>query len=169
MKCVEILEGSNVLQGDLVFIYHRERPVKSGWWRKVRYTNSSTLSDRKSNGDVVMVLEKYIHPDYIELINIDDCLNTRCEDGVFLMKDKTFSENVQGKYEVFAVASGVASVLITQSGYTIPSELTRCDRKDFVVSESGLQFFSELLDINLNQVNEVKEFAKFIKKAREDN
>lgn len=95
-------------QGDLIFLLHKEKPTKNGWWRKV--------NDGKN--EVIYVLEKPMHKDFS--LNRKEIKNSRIECNTCVMRDTTlkFGQN-QGKFEVLISAGGLAQYFIMKNNYLI--------------------------------------------------
>ena len=114
MKVNKICED-NVAQGDLVFILHKEKLVKSGWWRKVR-------CGKTSNKNVIYILEKPTHKDFN--LSHEDVRNSRVEHGMCVMKQNSLSYgiNVIKKFNILINAKGIAQAFILQNNYLIDSD-----------------------------------------------
>ena len=104
----------NVSLGDLVFIIHKEKPVKNGWWRKVRY-------GKTSNKNIIYILEKPIHKDFN--LSHKDIINSRVEHGMCIMKQNSLSYgiNVLKKFEILINTKGIAQAFILQNNYLVDS------------------------------------------------
>lgn len=105
------IRESKVAQGDLVFIHHKIKPYKTGWWRKIREGSTK-------NNVLYYILEKPMHKNFD--INIEISSASHTELGLCVMKSSTIryceSNNID-KYEIMADIRGVHSVFITNRGY----------------------------------------------------
>ena len=128
----------NVTQGDLVFIIHKEKPIKSGWWRKVR-------GGKPSNKNTIYILEKPIHKDFN--LSHEDVINSRVEHGMCIMKQNSLSYgiNVLKKFEILIDAKGVSQVFILQNNYLTDSNkeilnilLTEFDDDILITSDGNI-------------------------------
>lgn len=109
MKVSEIKE-SKVSQGALVFIYHKTKPYKTGWWRKIREGNTD-------NRTIYYILEKPMHKGY----TLDKASeNSHEEKGLCVMLDRTLKQGVDdNKYEIMAEVRGVDCVNLTLNDYDL--------------------------------------------------
>lgn len=101
----------NVAQGDLVFIYHKEKPYKTGWWRKVREGSSK-------NNLIYYVLEKPMHKDFDNTAD----LQAHKELNLYVMKDSTIKwceKYKPNKYEIMADIRGIHNVFVSTRGYRL--------------------------------------------------
>lgn len=107
-KLVRQIKEKDIAIGDLVFIYHHEKPTKSGWWRKVLYKNE----------DIYYALEKPLHKDFNFDIESKIC---HIEKGLCVMVQDTLSFGIDRKneYEVMAIVKGLDSILLTNNNYDI--------------------------------------------------
>lgn len=104
------IKECKVSQGDLVFIFHKTKPYKSGWWRKIREGSSE-------NNKIYYILEKPMHKGF----NIDIAsVNSHSEKGLCVMTDKTLKSGIEyNKYEIMADVRGVDCVLLSANNYNL--------------------------------------------------
>lgn len=169
---VDKISNKQVKVGDLVFILHPSKPMKTGWYRATNL--DVTLEGRK---EVILVFEKSVHP-YFSKNNIS-LVQSRRKHGVFLMKYSTytFDNNYDScKYLTLLVATGVSATRIVQSGYEIPKDLVGTDNvetKDVIVSKAGISIlrYLNLIQTGLEEDTNLENFmisrAKAVKKGEE--
>ena len=110
--CIRI---TNIPQGALVLILNKERPTKSGWWRKVR---EKVYTGKYSNCETLFVLEKPVHKDF----EPDDpnLSETHKEDGFFVMTTTTLKDGVAtGKYSILCCLCGTTSVRFALNSFNM--------------------------------------------------
>ena len=139
------IRESKVNQGDLVFIYHKTKPYKTGWWRKIR--EGSTKNDL-----IYYILEKPMHKDF----NIENEINSasHTELGLCVMKNSTIrycAANGIDKYEIMADIKGVHSVFLSTRGYHLADVLYKSnydideDKDNVIITKR----FKKLIDLYL--------------------
>lgn len=120
-KAVNYIKPIEIPQGSLVFIFHHKKPMKTGWWRKIRRTAASKETD------CIYILEKSFEKNFSK--NADQIKNSRVEHGIICMNENTVKlndiEEYNGdhSYEILACASGIASGIITSNNYLIKQTL----------------------------------------------
>jgi hypothetical protein len=138
-------------QGNLAFIIHNQKPVKSGWWRKVR----------NSKAEVIYILEKPFHKDFsLEHIDIKE---SRIEHGACVMKTNTLSygQNVENKFNVLASASGLAQYIIMKNNYLQNVELSVWNelmKESITITNDFEKLFK--MHFNKKQLSSIEEFAQ---------
>lgn len=144
------IEEKNVHQGDLVFLVNLEKPLKTGFYRKVR--DYSLLSE-----EVSYIFEKPMHKDFDA--KDETLIFSRKEKDVFIMKAKTLRDNnyYGNKYVLLAVIRGVDTILLMQNNY----DLTKIDKesRNTCVDPLFISFKHEYEKRN-NVKNEIFEIAK---------
>jgi hypothetical protein len=103
------IRESSIAQGDLVFIYHKTKPSKTGWWRKIREGSTD-------NKTIYYILEKPMHKDFDIKYEIE---TTHTENGFCVMTDKTLKEGEHYKYEILADIRGSHNILLSSNGYKL--------------------------------------------------
>ena len=101
----DIIKEEKVSLGSLVFIYHKRKPFKTGWWRKI-----------KDGCDEIYFLEKPLHKDF----TIDD--GDRVENGTYVMRSSTVkydNDFSKGSYEIMCVVSGSNQFELAKNNYNI--------------------------------------------------
>jgi len=127
-RAEEKIRESKVAQGDLVFIIHRDKDYKSGWYRKLR-----THTD-----EIVFVLES---PVTLKPFEVTD--NSRVEDRKYVIRNLTIREDPE-KYKIIIDARGVGSSVIATNGYRI------IDAMSFVSNaknKADITFTEEAVDL----------------------
>lgn len=135
-------------KGELILIYHKSRPMKSGWYRYIKDStfpepNNKSYSVIKVTGDSLYVLEKSIHKDF----NFDDSTisETRKKDGVYCVGRQSFINKTDSEeYIILAICDGIGSVKIAQNSYKPTVELM--NSKHIVYKELGEKILEEMLD-----------------------
>ena len=110
----DCIRETKVAQGDLVFIYHKTKPYKTGWWRKIR---SGSGEDKI----IYYILEKPMHKNF----NMAKAsVQSHVEKELCLMTDKTLKNGIEhDKYEILADVRGVQSVSLSTRGYQLKDRL----------------------------------------------
>ncbi|HBJ1650864.1 TPA: hypothetical protein LA460_000082 [Clostridium botulinum] len=146
------IEESEVHQGDLILLIHKEKPVKSGWWRKVRLKKK----------EIVYVLEKPIHKDFS--LRHKDIMESRIENGYCVMKSNTLSygQNILNKFIIFAKAGALSQQYIMNNNYLLGESKKNFDElsnfDDFTTSTDGDKFFE--LYFNKDKTDIIKDLVK---------
>ena len=142
----------NISLGDLVFILHKEKPVKNGWWRKVR-------CGKLNNRNIIYILEKPIHKDFS--LSHKDVRDSRIEHGMCIMKQNSLSYgiNVIKKFDILINAKGVAQSFVSQNNYLMDSNkeminsiLTEFDNDFLITSEGKILLESWTNKISKNEI-----------------
>lgn len=146
----DFIKERTINQGNLVFIIHNEKPVKSGWWRKV-----------KNKEEVIYILEKPVHKEFS--LEHKDVRESRVEHEVCVMKDSTLSygQDVNNKFEILASASGLAQYIIMNNNYLQNVNTDTWDklmRENIIVTDNFEKLFS--LYTNEKQYSNIEELAK---------
>lgn len=161
MLVPEINEG-NVHQGDLVFILHKEKPMKTGWYRKVKHTC-------EGSSDLVYVFEKSVHPRF----NSNDftLANSRKEKGIFMLKACTIAKAKKygDQYEILLRVAGVSATRIVLQDYKLKQEDFDSMTEDqdnkynstYEYTGRGLQFLNKIF-APITPTNELMRFAEDI-------
>lgn len=158
----ESLIENEVHRGDLVFILHRTKPMKTGWYRKSRVSN-------KNSTETVYVFEKPIHPNFDP--NDITLTRSRKERDVFLMKNTTVSFNDNkphlNEYEILVQATGVSAVIILQNGYTIPNSINYTGLADICITDRGVDFLSLVNVIQPfgQEASDIEKYARTINRG----
>ena len=144
MNYVDQIKEGKVAQGDLTLIFHTKKPVKTGWYRKVRCGESE-------DNNIVYILEKPLHKDFS--LNHKDIKSTRIEHGMCMMKASTVRDGWNGEcpYEILIDARGIAQGYIVANNYLIDANVDIVDRllygknmpRDLVITERGAEFLQE--------------------------
>lgn len=143
------IEEQYIHQGDLVFLVNTEKPLKTGFYRKVR--------DYSSTEEVCYILEKPLHKNF----NAEDetLVSSRKEKGIFIMRAKTVRNDkyYNNNYVLLAVIRGVDTILLMQNNY----DLTKIDAesKNTCVDSLFINFVQEYEKRNVVQ-NKIFEIAK---------
>ena len=88
-----------------VFTYHKRKPFKTGWWRKI-----------KDGCDEIYFLEKPLHKDF----TTDD--DSRVENGTYVMRSSTVKNDNnfnEGFYELMCVVNGSNQFELAKNNYNI--------------------------------------------------
>ena len=118
MQTRDRINESNVAQGDLAFIYHKTKPMKTGWWRKVR---EGVCLDKK----IYYILEKPMSKNYCA---VDAGINSHQEFGLCVMTPHTLKLGIDtNKYEIMATVRGTYSVKLVKHDYSL--EYIRANNK----------------------------------------
>lgn len=151
------IRESKVAQGDLVFIYHKIKPYKTGQWRKIREGSTK-------NNVLYYILEKPMHKNFNINAEINSASHT--ELGLCVMKSSTIrycEVNNIDKYEIMADIRGVHSVFITKRGYHLANVLYNSsyemneDQDDVIITKR----FKKLIDIYLpTKESDIQRLAK---------
>lgn len=146
------IRESKVNQGDLVFIYHKTKPYKTGWWRKIR--EGSTKNDL-----IYYILEKPMHKDF----NIENEINSvsHTELGLCVMKSSTI--RYCAKYEIMADIKGVNSVFLTTRGYHLADVLYKSSYNIDEIKDNVIitERFKKLLDLYIpKKVSDIELLSK---------
>lgn len=157
----DTIKEKNINFGDLVFILHKTKPMKTGWYRKVRLTHMI-------NSNTVYVFEKSIHPNF----NVYDTtlIMSKKERGVFFMKDTTLSykdnnpNKGENEYEILVQATGITAINILQHGYTIPNTINYNCLTDINITDRGVDFLSLVNVIQPfdREATDIEQFARAI-------
>ena len=153
----DFLEENYISRGSLVFIYHREKPEKTGWWRKL--VNRDVKENL--NNEVVYVLEKPLHKDFNlgkELIN-----KSRIENNTCVMKSTTVAysqKNNKGTYELLCEVSGSETYSLIKSDYSL-----KWFDEDKFFNNNNIKYterFEELVNYYQNEIknNELMNLSK---------
>lgn len=140
---IDEIKNTSIKQGDLVFILHTEKPMKTGWYRKVRLSNESPDT-------MIMVFEKAIHPKFSEYDkSLEFAHRTK---GVFHMTERTFTTTVYSNpYVTLAIATGVTATQIVQNNYRITCDTPDLGQlNDLTITEEGEYFLTKLNIIEKN-------------------
>ena len=145
----------NVAQGDLVFIFHKEKPYKTGWWRKVREGSSK-------NNLIYYVLEKPMHKDFDTTTD----LQAHKELNLYVMRDSTikwYEKHKSNKYEIMADIRGVHNVFLSTRGCRLVDILYYAsyevdeDKDDVIITKR----FKKLLDLCIpTKESDIQRLAK---------
>ena len=156
------INESSIHQGDLVFILHKEKPMKTGWYRKVKYTC-------EGSSDTVYVFEKSVHPKF----NSNDftLANSRKERGIFLLKASTIVQAIKygDQYEILLRVAGVSATRIVLQDYKLTQKdfeyMTLSQNNKFnstyEYTERGLQFLNRIF-APVDPLSDVLKFAEDI-------
>lgn len=130
----EDISNESIKLGDLFFILHTSKPMKTGWYRKVRTDNIGV--------DCFVVFEKSVHPNF----NAEDksLSHSRRTDGIFHMLDTTLKSTKS--YKILVKATGIMATRILMNDYKVPftskEELSKA--LDISISENGLYVLDKL-------------------------
>ena len=106
----------DIHQGDLVLIYHKTIPQKSGWYREMR--------DSKRECQV-LALECPVHVNFDE--NDPEVAKTKKVDGVFTSTLPHAQKKISCKeYIILATCCESFAVRFTRSGYQLTKEIANC-------------------------------------------
>lgn len=148
MKYEDCIHEIHVSQGSLIFLHHNEKPVKSGWWRKVK------------NGDeVIYVLEKPMHKGFN--LELEEVRESRIECGTCVMKANTLNYGQKkGQYDILISAEGLAQDFIVKNNYL--KNITKGDwnkllKENITISDDGEELFSLYIKINESS-DKIKKF-----------
>lgn len=147
-KLVRKIKEEDISIGDLVFIFHHEKPTKSGWWRKIIYKNN----------DIYYALEKPLHKDFNFEIESKKC---HTEKGLCVMTKNTldFGINKKDEYEIMVIVKGLDSILLIQNNYDISMINTDSNvNKDVIVTSNFIELQKLYNDYIFNN-NDLKQLA----------
>jgi hypothetical protein len=150
MDYSEFIGEKYINQGNLTFIIHNEKPVKSGWWRKVR-----------NKEEVIYILERPVHKDFS--LEHPDVKESRIEHGVCVMKANTLSygQNVNNKFNVLASASGLAQYIIMSNNYlqNIDNDVwEKLIKENITITDDFEKLFK--IYFNKKSANDIEELAR---------
>lgn len=113
MSKVKEINSSNVHQGDLVLVYHKDNPIKSGWYRLIADSSFGSRCQR-------FVLERPLHRSYtIARPNEGSCLN-----GMYSCSCNNFFINLKSeRYVGLASAEQSVSCLLAYNNFEITCEI----------------------------------------------
>lgn len=156
MVVKDIIKECKIAQGDLVFIYHKTKPFKTGWWRKIREGSTE-------NRMIYYILEKPMHKDF----NIEKAsVKSHVEKGLCIMSPMSVTNGaVMDKYEILADIRGIDSVYLSSRGYQLCDVLNESNRrideeKDNIVITKR---FKELLELYKPQKNQMSDIETLVK------
>lgn len=129
----KFINSKNIRVGELVFILHTLKPMKTGWYRKV--------SESIKGGGYFYVFEKSIHPKFNEW---DDSLSSsRKTRSIFHMGENTLRYN--GQYVILARTTGISACYIMKNKYCIRECIDRLEELgDITITTDGLEILRKL-------------------------
>ncbi|WP_252251215.1 hypothetical protein [Clostridium sp. VAP52] len=146
MEYKDRIEEKNIWQGNLIFLIHKEKPTKTGWWRKIRTEDK----------EIIYLLEQPMHKDF----NLDneEIKDSRIDRRIktCVMKDSTlrYGQVKLDKFDVLASAGAISQMFIIQNNY-----MKNCNENNFealmsmgdiMVTEGFEELFRMYIDRNNN-------------------
>lgn len=123
------IKDSAISQGDLVLIIHNTKPLKSGFWRKLREGDAG-------NNTIFYVLEKPLHKNFD--MKASELSSSRTEKGFFVMKDTTVKNDYDKKYNIIADVRGTDAMKLVMDDYDLNS--IDLDSKNVKITDDFMKF-----------------------------
>lgn len=152
----------DVRQGDLVFILNKEKPMKTGWYRKIRESNY--FYGKVKDDNIFFVFERAIHPKFNAQ---DESMSlSRKTRGVFHMKGSTIEHDeicCKGKYQILVRTTGITATKILLNDYRVTcSEAELEELSDITITEDGIYCLEQLGLLGKKHESKLDKYIKTI-------
>ena len=146
-------------KGSLVFIIHKNKPYKTGWYLKTSNYNNETEYGQEG----VYILAKNV-TNYDK----DPKDKSRMEHGKFIIKSKSIrnSHYYDNHYEILSVVNGVESLVLQEDNYKLTSRIfgatTYLKSRNVEVTDRFLKLLN-YIEEKEDEEKDLKELAEHIK------
>lgn len=131
MKKKLYISDANI--GDLIFIRHKTKPIKTGWWRLL-----NTYDELGAGAKKLLFFEKPMCKDYT--FDNPQLVESRVYNDLYVMKITTISYHEgNNKYEILYIAKESDTIKLIQNNYIPTNDMFR--HNQFNYSERGEELF----------------------------
>ena len=119
--------------GDLIFIRHKTKPIKTGWWRLLY-----TYDEFGAGANKLLFFEKPMCKDYT--IDNPQLTKSRVYNDLYVMKITTISYHEgNNEYEILYIAKESDTIKLIQNNYMPTNDMFH--HNQFYYSERGQELF----------------------------